>query len=513
MAEEEVVARSLEETPTWAVAVVSFVLIGTSLIIEHSLHLLSKFFSRKRKSLNQALYKIKSELMLFGFISLLLSVGQGPISKICIPKSVGDNFLPCKEQTIPSDIVEESTCQDKGKISLVSKTGVDELQILIFTLALFHVLSCVLTSALGMAKMKRWESWEDETRTLDYLVSNDPRRFILAHQTSFAKRRLKCWGDHPLLLWPVSFIRQFIGSVSKTDYFILRHGFITAHFAEANHFDFQKFLRRALDEDFQVVLTWFIYFTLYYAGFYDYLWMPFLPLVMLLIVGTKLQVVITKMGVESRNESTVVRGTLLVKPNDDLFWFGRPQLLLHLVHCILFQNSFQLAFFAWTWYKFGFRSCFHRENEDIAIRISMGVLVQLLCGYVTLPLYALVTQMGSSMKKAVFTDRVIVGLHNWHMTAKRNVAASNSSVVTNSNKSSRVPSPSYHMVDSPASLFDETDQLEIANFDGSSVPVEPADIRQYPATAANNEIMEEEEVYSNVKKRAIYNGEVSFGWS
>ena len=44
-------------------------------------------------------------------------------------------------------------------------------------------------------------------------------------------------------------------------------------------------------------------------------------------------------------------------------------------------------------YEFGPRSCFNREKEDIAIRIVMGVAVQLLCGYVTLPLYALVTQV------------------------------------------------------------------------------------------------------------------------
>jgi len=44
-------------------------------------------------------------------------------------------------------------------------------------------------------------------------------------------------------------------------------------------------------------------------------------------------------------------------------------------------------------YEFGPRSCFNRENEDIGIRIAMGIAVQLLCGYVTLPLYALVTQV------------------------------------------------------------------------------------------------------------------------
>ena len=34
--------------------------------------------------------------MLMGFISLLLAVGQTPISKICIPAKAGSVMLPCK---------------------------------------------------------------------------------------------------------------------------------------------------------------------------------------------------------------------------------------------------------------------------------------------------------------------------------------------------------------------------------------------------------------------------------
>ena len=35
-------ARSLEETPTWAVAVVCFVLVVISIFIEHAIHILGK---------------------------------------------------------------------------------------------------------------------------------------------------------------------------------------------------------------------------------------------------------------------------------------------------------------------------------------------------------------------------------------------------------------------------------------------------------------------------------------
>ncbi|KAJ1402107.1 Mlo-related protein [Sesbania bispinosa] len=265
-------------------------------------------------------------------------------------------------------------------------------------------------------------------------IKSDPRRFQLTHQTSFGKRHLNnYWSDNPLLFWPVCLLRQFFKSVSKVDYFTLRHGFIMAHFAEGSNFDFQKYIKRALEKDFGVVMgiSWWIWIfsalhIFFNANvFYSHFWLPFIPLMVLLLVGTKLQSIITEMCLDSHDKTHVVRGTLLVRPSDHFFWFGWPNLLLHLISFILFQNSFQLAFFTWTWIRFGIRSCFHQTTENIVIRIALGVLVQILCGYVTLPLYALVTQMGSSMSKVVFTENVIQGVKIWQAKAKKNMALRN----------------------------------------------------------------------------------------
>lgn len=62
----------------------------------------------------------------------------------------------------------------------------------------------------------------------------------------------------------------------------------------------------------------------------------------LLAVGTKLEDIITIMCLESSEQSAVVVGSLLVNPRNDLFWFGRPHLVLHLIHFILFQVSSSL---------------------------------------------------------------------------------------------------------------------------------------------------------------------------
>ncbi|CAN4120336.1 unnamed protein product [Withania somnifera] len=127
------------------------------------------------------------------------------------------------------------------------------------------------------------------------------------------------------------------------------------------------------------------------------------------------------MGLRIQERGEVVKGVPVVQPGDDLFWFNRPRLLLYLINFVLFQNAFQLAFFVWTWYEFGLKSCFHDHTEDIVIRMTMGVLIQILCSYVTLPLYALVTQMGSTMKPTIFNERVARALRNWHHSAKKHI--------------------------------------------------------------------------------------------
>ncbi|WCJ41061.1 Seven transmembrane MLO family protein [Euphorbia peplus] len=457
--------RSLELTPTWAVAVVCFVLVLISIIIEFIIHLIGKWLKKKHKrALYESLEKIKSELMLLGFISLLLTVGQGPISNICISEKLGSTWHPCSKQQeqkliqltdsgggfrrLLAEATTTSECGE-GKVPFISQDGIHQLHIFIFVLAVFHVLYCVLTMALGRAKMRSWKAWEKETRTVEYQFSHDPERFRFARETSFGRRHLSCWTQAPLLIWIVCFFRQFVRSVPKVDYLTLRHGFIMAHLAPQSHmkFDFQKYINRSLEEDFKVVVgisppIWFfaVLFLLFNThGWYSYLWLPFIPLIMILLVGTKLQVIITKMAIRIEERGEIVKGVVVVQPGDHLFWFNRPRLIIYLINFVLFQNAFQLAFFAWSWKEFGIKSCFHEHLEDIIIRVSMGILIQILCSYVTLPLYALVTQMGSSMKPTIFNERVAAALRNWHQSAKKHIKQSKGSPF-----SSRPPTPSHH---------------------------------------------------------------------
>lgn len=57
----------------------------------------------------------------------------------------------------------------------------------------------------------------------------------------------------------------------------------------------------------------------------------------LLLVGTKLELIIMEMAQEIQDRTTIVRGVPVVEPNNKYFWFNRPQWIILLIHFTLFQ--------------------------------------------------------------------------------------------------------------------------------------------------------------------------------
>jgi mlo protein len=279
---------SLQNTPVWALATVCFVFIYFSILIEHLIHLLSNWLKRHRKtSLFEAVEKLKSVLMLLGFMSLILAVTQKRIAKFCISTKVANTMLPCRKKastettkalgfshmsagSLPAKdafgdiqwqermLAEAATSNSdycaEGKISFISQEGILQLNNFIFVLAVMQIVYTVLTMALGRAKMRRWEAWEKETETVEYQVANDPNRFRFTRQTTFGRRHMSSFTRTSLLLWIKCFFRQFFNSVAKVDYLTLRHGFISAHLSTNNTFNFQKYIQRSLEDDFRVIV-------------------------------------------------------------------------------------------------------------------------------------------------------------------------------------------------------------------------------------------------------------------
>ncbi|KAG8632204.1 hypothetical protein MANES_18G003100v8 [Manihot esculenta] len=404
-------ARELDQTPTWAVSAVCAAIVMISIILEKVLHSTGEWFQeRHKKALYEALEKVKAELMVLGFISLLLTFSQSYIAQICIEEDYAYTMLPCtkkvEEHHSASAHEEEhhrrllwydrrflagghhvKGCQT-GYLPLISLNGLHQLHIFIFFLAVFHVMYSAITMMLGRLKTRGWKEWEIEN-TKDHDAMNDPSRFRLTHETSFVKDHTNAWTRTPALFYFVCFFQQFFRSVTKADYLTMRHGFVSVHLTPSSKFDFQKYIKRSLEDDFKVVvgispLLWasvvlFLLFNVH--GWHAMFWFSVLPLFIILAVGTKLQAIITQMALEIQERHAVVQGIPLVQ------------------------------------YEFGLKSCFNENFVLIYLRVALGVGAQFLCSYITLPLYALVTQMGSNMKRSIFDEQTSKALKEWHKKA------------------------------------------------------------------------------------------------
>ncbi|KAK3232032.1 hypothetical protein Dsin_003913 [Dipteronia sinensis] len=405
-------ARELDHTPTWAVSTVCFTIVVLSIILEKVIHAFGMWFKKRRKeALYEALEKIKSELMVLGFISLILTFGQNYIAKICIPLEVADTMLPClKEET--GKILKHDLFEDR--VDHFRRLLLDERRSLVSS----------DNAGSGCKEIRGWKQWEQEIVTDNERI-NDPRRFRLTHQTSFVQNHTSYWMRNPFSFYVICFFRQFFQSVRKADYLTMRHGFISVHLAPGSRFNFQKYIKRSLEDDFKVVvgispILWasvVLFLLLNVHGWAIMYVITLTPLIVILSVGTKLQGIISQMAIEITERHTVIQGIPLVQVSDNYFWFCWPELILHLIHFVLFQNAFEITYFLWIWYEYGLRSCFHDDFVLSITRVILGVGVQFLCSYITLPLYALVTQMGSTMKRSIFDDQTSKALKLWHKKA------------------------------------------------------------------------------------------------
>ncbi|KDO49760.1 hypothetical protein CISIN_1g0474501mg, partial [Citrus sinensis] len=312
---------TIEYTPTWVVGGVCSVIVVISLTVERLLHKLGKLLKKKnQRNLYEALQKIKEELMLLGFISLLLTVCQGFISKICIPKKLAKTWLPCRENQrtklhpihgIKKDDLEflsnpsfhfhprvgrhllavesgEYYCKKQGKVPLLPETALHHLHIFIFVLAVSHVTFCGLTVIFGGAKkiiLSREIDLSDYERII-YAVLE--RKLTNVREHDFVKNRFLGVGKrHAIIGWMQAFCKQFFVSVNKADYTTLRHGFVMNHCRTNPKFNFHNYVTRAFEADFKKVVgiswhLWVIVVIFLLANVQDlhaYFWISFVPLI------------------------------------------------------------------------------------------------------------------------------------------------------------------------------------------------------------------------------------------
>ncbi|XP_057493199.1 MLO-like protein 13 [Actinidia eriantha] len=368
-------SRSVEYTPTWWLR------------------------NKNQDALNEALQKLKEELMLLGFISLLLTVVQGLVGYMCIPHHVANYMLPCKMETGTSESnhrqyfhtttngrqllstdVGSDHCTRKGEVPMLSIEALHQLHIFIFVLALFHVVFCATIMVLGGERMQERKAWENSIQSKKLSGHTGTHN---EHDHDFKRQEIGYWRKSAVVSWLMSFFKQFYGSITYNDYKALRSGFIKTHCPTNPTFDFHKYMLRTLEVNFKfkrlvgISFCWYLWlFVVFFLllnieGWHTYFWLSFLPLVLLLLVGAKLKHIITRLVQEAAERETGDQAQPL-KPSDHHFWFGRPQLVFYLIHFILFQNSFEIAFFFGSGSTYGFRSCIMEEVGFILPRLIIG---------------------------------------------------------------------------------------------------------------------------------------------
>ncbi|CAL5068032.1 unnamed protein product [Urochloa decumbens] len=444
---------TLEETPTWIVASVCSVIVLISLIFERALHRLGKALERRRVTLYETLLKLKEELMLLGFVSLLLVVFQDLIQKICIDESLMEHWLPCRGGSKASAVAHYGAastfaaggrrmlnggaafghCSSKGKVPLLSRHALEQLHIFIFVLAITHVVFSAFTVLLGLLQVyEEMDALGEKHPSRGRLCSQDDQTSAenQVYPGSVQGAPESCLGHN----MDRSFFKQFYGSVSNDDYVAMRLGFVMTHFRGHPKFNFYDYMIKALEKDFKRVvgIKWYywifvmIFLLVNITGWHSYFWISLVPLSLLLLIGTKLEHIINKLAHEVASKHAASQGEvgIVVRPSDELFWFHSPRLVLVLIHFILFQNAFEFAYFFWTLAMFGVNSCIMDRLGYSVSRIVICVIVQVLCSYSTLPLYAIVSHMGSSFKSAVFADGVADHLRGWADTARQRMRRS-----------------------------------------------------------------------------------------
>uniref|UniRef100_A0A1D1XTS1 MLO-like protein n=2 Tax=Anthurium amnicola TaxID=1678845 RepID=A0A1D1XTS1_9ARAE len=437
--------RSLAETPTWSVVTVTTVMVAVCFLVERSIYRFAKWLKKtKRKALLASLEKIREELMLLGVISLLLSQTARRISQICVPSSLfNSRFYICSEDDFSLDealgyseqperrnrtasgltgrLLEASPheCGEDHE-PFVSYEGLEQLHRFLFILGMTHVLYSCVTVVLAMIKIYSWRKWENQAYPLASENLQARRNKTMKRQSTFVFHHTSHpWSKSKILIWMLCFIRQFKVSITKSDYMALRLGFIATHKLPLSY-DFHKYMVRSMEDEFHesVGISWPLWgyavlcVFINIHGFNVYFWLSFIPAILLMVVGTKLQHVVAQLALEVVEPTGPLVGSQL-KPRDDLFWFGKPEFLLWLIQFISFQNAFEMATFIWSLWQLNEDLCFMKNYKLVFIRLTFGILVQFWCSYSTLPLNVIITQMGSKFKKSLIAESVRSSLHRW----------------------------------------------------------------------------------------------------
>lgn len=78
-------------------------------------------------------------------------------------------------------------------------------------------------------------------------------------------------------------------------------------------------------------------------------------------------------------------------------------------------------------YTYGFSSCLMGKRWMVITRLGLGAFVQILCSSITLPLYALVSLMGTTFRETILKEGTLNAILAWQEQATKKTAPKNKS--------------------------------------------------------------------------------------
>ncbi|KAL3655554.1 MLO-like protein 4 [Castilleja foliolosa] len=207
--------KQLEDDRTLAdynIQKVTTVMVFVCFFVQRSIYRFGKWLKKtKRKALFASLEKLKEELMLLGFISLLLGQWARWISQICVNSSLfSSKFYICSEKDYDDNkrmllmdksngtyhdippkglIYDPSQVCGEGREPFVSDEGLEQLHRFLFVLAITHVLYSCIVVGVYMTKIYSWRKWEDQAGILVEANAQAAKNKVMRRQFDFCVGR------------------------------------------------------------------------------------------------------------------------------------------------------------------------------------------------------------------------------------------------------------------------------------------------------------------------------------
>ncbi|KAK4795609.1 hypothetical protein SAY86_027935 [Trapa natans] len=261
----------------------------------------------------------------------------------------------------------------------VSYQGLEQLHRFIFVMAVTHISYSCLTMLLAIVKIHSWRGWEDEAHIDRHdALSEITRESMLRRQSTF----IKVHASNPL---------------SQSNFWIWVNHNLTYKY------DFHSYMIRSMEEEFQRIV-----------GVSGPLWGFVVAFMLFNIKGSNLYFWIAIIPITVSALFTYP----VVSPWKSSNWlnFDDAQIVLlvgaklqHIIATLALENA---GITAYDGRCLTFAECFRAG-------LILLVLGQFLCSYSTLPLYALVTQMGTNYKAALIPQRIRETIHGWKKSARR----------------------------------------------------------------------------------------------